>query len=141
MGEIKTLSCISSIYFFSSHICLPKLTLENHWFIEIIFNLINFGLCWVFIAFPRFSLVVVSRGYSPVRLLIAVVSLVAEHRFYWYAILNHWPTREVHNLATFKVEKEKKQIEKDFFFHIFVHSWRFVSYLYHICLAITILDD
>ena len=26
-----------------------------------------------------------------------------------WAILNHWTTREVHNLATFKVEKEKNK--------------------------------
>ena len=40
-------------------------------------------LCWVFTAAHRFSLVSVSEGYSLVavcRLLIAVASLVAEHR-------------------------------------------------------------
>ena len=40
-------------------------------------------LCWVFVTVYRLSLVVASRGYSVVkmcRLLIAVVSLIAEHR-------------------------------------------------------------
>ena len=44
--------------------------------------LIYFWLCWAFVALPRLSLVVASRGYSVAahRLLIAVASLVAEHR-------------------------------------------------------------
>ena len=44
---------------------------------------IYFWLCWVFIAVLRFSLVVASGGDSLVTirgLLIAVASLVAEHR-------------------------------------------------------------
>ena len=43
-----------------------------------------FRLCWVFAAASRFSLAVVSRGYTLVvrhGLLITAASLVAEHRF------------------------------------------------------------
>ena len=45
------------------------------------FNFIYFWLCWVFVAARGLSLVMVSRGYTVVvlRLLTAVVSLVAEH--------------------------------------------------------------
>ena len=45
---------------------------------------IYFWLCWVFVAVHRLFSSVASRGYSPVEvrgLLVAVVSLVAEHRF------------------------------------------------------------
>ena len=48
-----------------------------------IFKFIYFWLCWVFFAASRLSLVVGSGGYSLValhRLLIAVASLIVEHR-------------------------------------------------------------
>ena len=41
---------------------------------------IYFWLCWVFVAARGLSLVVASGGYSLLRLLIAMASLVAEHR-------------------------------------------------------------
>ena len=49
-----------------------------------IYLFVYFWLPWVFIAMHRLSLVVASRVYSAVvhGLLIAVASLVAEHRLY-----------------------------------------------------------
>ena len=50
---------------------------------KFIYLFIHFWLCWVFVAVCGLSLIVVSSAYSFVvvcRLLIAVVSLVAEHR-------------------------------------------------------------
>ena len=50
---------------------------------DIAFYFIYFWLRWVFVAAHGLSLVAASRGYSSVavrRLLIAVASLVAEHR-------------------------------------------------------------
>ena len=44
--------------------------------------LLRWGLCWVFVATGRLSLVAGSRGYSLVvvhQLLVAVASLVAKH--------------------------------------------------------------
>ena len=49
------------------------------------FNLINFWLCWAFVAVCGLSLVAASGGYSLVvvgRILVAVASLVLEHRLY-----------------------------------------------------------
>ena len=51
---------------------------------RILFKLVYFRLCWVFVASRRLSLVVESRGYSLVvvfGLLTVVASLVAEHGF------------------------------------------------------------
>ena len=55
---------------------------EQSFFFLIVFYFI-FWLHWVFVAFRGLSLVMESRGYSPVtmlQLLIALASLVAEHR-------------------------------------------------------------
>ena len=52
-------------------------------FLNTFYLFIYFWLCWVFVAAPGLSLVVVSRGYSLVemhRLLISMASFLAEHR-------------------------------------------------------------
>ena len=52
-------------------------------FFQIIYSCVCFWLCWIIVAACGLSLVAASRGYSLVathRLLIAVASLVVEHR-------------------------------------------------------------
>ena len=58
--------------------------LEEQGLFFFFFKVVNFWLCWVFVAKHRLSLVAASRGYSLVivcRFLFAVVFLVADHRF------------------------------------------------------------
>ena len=52
-------------------------------FFSFVYLCIYLWLCWVFVAVCGLSLAVVNGGYSPAvvcRLLIAVTSLIAEHR-------------------------------------------------------------
>ena len=61
----------------------PLLQFQFIRFLNVIYSLIYFCHCWIFIAALRFSLVASSGSYSPVvlrGLLIVMAFLVAEHR-------------------------------------------------------------